>query len=103
MPTLNVSHESCLTLDGYLLSHLSKKYRRGWSYSTVSFSRPHVQRNALCNVKDETFSVRNILLRSLFTCVRVTPCAIAVAARKSCIVYRYLSRVSILARTQTTP
>lgn len=53
--------------------------------------------NVTLNVtyKVETFSVRNILLRWLFTCVCFTPCAIAVPASKSCIVHRCLSRVSI--------
>jgi len=45
--------------------------------------------------KIETFSVINILLRWLFTCVFVAPCAIAVAARKSCIFHSCVSRVSI--------
>jgi hypothetical protein len=77
---------------GWLFAVLfESKISTGLVVTRQFFSGTHVRHN----VKIETFSVRNILLCWLFTCVCFTPSAIAVVARKSCIVHRYLSRVSI--------
>ena len=82
---------------GWLLDvSFESKISTGLVVTRQFLSHRHVS-NVTLNVtyKIETFLVRNILLRSLFTCVCVTPCSVVVAARKGFIVRRCLSRVSI--------